>query len=169
MKPVVILLVDDSEPARRVLQSWLEGRGHRVVTACSGREALAVVESQDVDLVITDVLMPDGDGVELTRTLRKTRPHLGIIAISGGGFNAGTSTCLQRAQQAGAHALLLKPFHQDQLAHAMRYVLGEDTPNISTVPGPQTHIRLHQIARPTPVPRRPASVPAASVPSRERE
>jgi CheY-like chemotaxis protein len=126
MKPLSILVVDDDPPTLRVLQLWLEVHGHHVVGAASGKQALAVIESRDIDLVITDVLMPDGDGIELIGRLKRLRPHLRVLAISGGGAHMTSATCLQRAYRAGAHALLLKPFKQDQLLNAMRYVIGVD-------------------------------------------
>lgn len=124
MKPLSILVVDDHEPTQRVLQLWLEAHGHRVVCASCGNEAYKLLSAQRVDLVITDVLMPDGNGIDLIAKLKKTQPALCILAISGGGPHVTSSSCLQRAHGVGANALLLKPFKQDQLLSAMRYVLG---------------------------------------------
>lgn len=123
MTPLSILVVDDDAPTQRVLQLWLEVHGHEVSCARGGHEALGVLEMRRVDLVITDVLMPDGDGIELIVKLKKRQPHLRVLAVSGGGPHVTSIRCLEDAHAAGAHALLLKPFKQDQLLHAMRYVL----------------------------------------------
>ncbi len=124
MKRLSILVVDDHEPTQRVLQLWLEAHGHQVVCAASGNEAHRILTSQRLDLLITDVLMPDGNGIDLIAKIKKTQPDLCILAISGGGPHVTSSSCLQRAHNVGANALLLKPFKQDQLVNAMRYVLG---------------------------------------------
>lgn len=126
MKSLSILVVDDDEPTQRVLQLWLELHGHAVTCANGGHAALGALRAGTFDLVITDVLMPDGDGLELITNVRRHDPELAVLAISGGGAHVASSTCLQRAHSAGAQALLLKPFKQDQLLNAMRYVLGID-------------------------------------------
>lgn len=136
MKALAILVVDDDEPTLRILRQWLETQGHRVATATSGHEALKAIAGTRTDLVITDVLMPDGNGLDLIGNLKKSRPEVRILAISGGGPHVTSSSCLVRAHHSGAHALLLKPFKPDQLLEAMRYVMGHDTtagqPNAST-------------------------------------
>ncbi len=126
MTPLSILVVDDDVPTQRVLQVWLERHGHRVDCADGGHQALTVLETHRMDLVITDVVMPDGDGIELIAELKKRQPHLRVLAVSGGGAHLASTTCLERAHAAGAHALLLKPFKQDQLLHAMLYVLDHE-------------------------------------------
>jgi CheY-like chemotaxis protein len=130
MKPLSIMVVDDHAETRRALQLWLEAYGHTAVTAATGHEAMQHLADGKIDLVITDVLMPDGNGIELIAKIKKTRPHLRVLAISGGGPQATSSTCLHRAHSAGADALLLKPFKQDQLLNAMRYVLGGDVQRV---------------------------------------
>jgi CheY-like chemotaxis protein len=123
MKPLSILVVDDDEPTRRVLQLWLKSQGHRVFGARGGAEALDQIGAHPVDIVITDILMPEGDGIELIKTLKNTRPKLHVLAISGGGPHVTSASCLQRAHRVGAEALLLKPFQPDQLAAAIGHVL----------------------------------------------
>lgn len=124
MRALSILVVDDDQPTRRVLQLWLELHGHRVFDAGGGKAALEVLKAHPVDLVITDVLMPDGNGLDLIQALNRRERRTPVLAISGGGPHMAGSMCLQRAQLAGADALLLKPFKKEQLLHAMQYVLG---------------------------------------------
>jgi DNA-binding NtrC family response regulator len=126
MKSLSILVVDDDQPTQRVLQLWLELHGHKVICASGGKAALAILAASTVDLVITDVLMPDGNGLDLISKIRQRDDALPVLAISGGGLHVTSATCLQQAHTAGAQALLLKPFKQDQLLNAMRYVLGVD-------------------------------------------
>lgn len=136
MVPLSILVVDDDGPTQRVLQLWLQLHGHRVACAQGGHEALTLLDTCHIDLVITDVLMPDGDGIELIVKLKKRQPHLRVLAVSGGGPHITSIRCLEDAHAAGAHALLLKPFKQDQLLHAMRYVLGPQHATPAAMPPP---------------------------------
>jgi DNA-binding NtrC family response regulator len=88
-----------------------------------GNEALKLLKKCRFDLVITDVLMPDGGGVELIAQLKKVRSRVRILAISGGGPHVTSPTCLQLAQSVGAHALLLKPFRAEQLLGSIRQIM----------------------------------------------
>ena len=78
-----ILVVEDSEPFREVLAELLELDGHRVWVCDSGDSALKCLTDTPMDLVITDLQMPQMDGFELIRRLQRSRPELGVIAISG--------------------------------------------------------------------------------------
>lgn len=133
MNPLSILVVDDHEEIRSLLRQWLESSKHRVECAGSGNEALKRVKDHRFDLVITDVLMPDGSGVDLIAELRKARTKVRILAISGGGPHMTSPSCLQFAQGAGAHALLLKPFRQEQLLSAIQHVLEVDLKPSDTI------------------------------------
>ena len=70
MTPVTVLAVDDQPVNLRLLDAVLTPRGHRVITASSGAEALAVLETEDVDLVLLDIVMPEMDGYEVCRRIR---------------------------------------------------------------------------------------------------
>jgi CheY-like chemotaxis protein len=115
MKPLAILLADDESEIRHLVELWLMAAGHRVVPSASGREACAKLADGRFDLVITDLLMPDGDGVDLIAEVRKLRPTTRILAISGGGRYTEGSDVLNLAQGLGAHAVVLKPFTAAQL------------------------------------------------------
>lgn len=104
-----ILIVDDEELARFTLQEILEAGGHVVSFACNGVEGLKMAIAGGVDLVVTDIIMPDKEGVEMIKDLKAHSPDLPIIAISGGGRTRNLNF-LEIAQHFGADAVLAKPF-----------------------------------------------------------
>ena len=104
-----ILVVDDEEGIRTLIRNMLVREGHQVTTACDGVEALRVVDSQAVDLVITDLIMPEMEGVEMISELRRRFPAIKIIAMSGGGMG-GAVDYLRLAKALGAGQTLAKPF-----------------------------------------------------------
>ncbi|MEO6246626.1 MAG: response regulator [Opitutaceae bacterium] len=115
LAPLSILVADDEEGIRNLLAKWLGSRGHTVACADSGQNALHLLNRQHFDLVITDIMMPDGDGFELIPAVRKTQPEARIVAISGGGQFISSADCLALARGLGAHATLLKPFKWEQV------------------------------------------------------
>jgi CheY-like chemotaxis protein len=112
-----ILVVEDSQPFREVLAELLELDGHRVWTCDSGDSALKCLTENPMDMVITDLQMSHIDGFELIRILQRSRPELGVIAISG--LN---NQLLQMATSLGAKAVLGKPFTAEELSLAVRTV-----------------------------------------------
>lgn len=113
--PLSILVADDEEGIRNLLTHWLGRRGHSVACADSGRHALHLLNRQHFDVVITDVMMPDGDGFELIPAVRKAQPDARIVAISGGGQFIPSTDCLVLARGLGAHATVQKPFNWEQV------------------------------------------------------
>ncbi|MBF0474756.1 MAG: response regulator [Deltaproteobacteria bacterium] len=91
-----ILVVDDDASFRHMLCLSLGKDGHSVVEASDGNMAVKLVGNESVDLVITDIIMPDKEGIELILELKKTNPEIKIIAISGGGVTAGQEVCQNR-------------------------------------------------------------------------
>jgi two-component system chemotaxis response regulator CheY len=119
MKPKTVLVVDDEEAIRILIQEWLLKAGHVVQTADSGKEALLLAGKTRFDLVVTDVLMPDGDGLELIGALKTALPSVRVLAISGGGRYIEGDNCLKIARGWGAHAALMKPFDEKSFLAAM--------------------------------------------------
>jgi DNA-binding NtrC family response regulator len=117
-----ILLVDDHPEFLSVQQALLERAGHTVVTAANGTKALAAVDSGNVDLVITDIIMPDKEGLETIIELRRRRPLLKVIAMSGGG-RVGAWSYLELAEKLGAIRTLEKPFNETELNAAVTTAL----------------------------------------------
>jgi DNA-binding NtrC family response regulator len=111
-----ILLIDDDEQLRRLSQVALEGARYRVLTAENGKHGLRLLERQEVDVILVDILMPDMDGLDLIPLLRKTRPAIKIIAISGG---SGEWDYLDAAKCLGAHDTLKKPFSLQEMLDAV--------------------------------------------------
>ena len=120
---LAILVADDEEGIRNLLSKWLGTRGHFVTCADSGQNALHLLNRQHFDVVITDVMMPDGDGFELIPAVRKIQPDARIVAISGGGQFVSSSDCLALARGLGAHAVVLKPFNWEQVRIGLVTVL----------------------------------------------
>jgi CheY-like chemotaxis protein len=110
------ILVTDDEPCfLRILDRVLSDAGHQVVLAGTGREAQRQLDCEgDFDLLLTDIFMPEGDGLELIQSVRRSYPALPVIAMSGGGLN-GKLDYLSYAHHFGADALLRKPFSMGKL------------------------------------------------------
>ena len=113
-----ILLIDDDEPVRTTLRLTVEHFGHTVIEARDGTEGLALFQHANADLVITDIVMPEKEGFEVLRELRRTHPPVKIIAISGAGRDSGAAY-LQTARLMGAAKVLAKPFSADVLMAAI--------------------------------------------------
>lgn len=113
-----ILLVDDDTSVLDVMSEMLRLEGHEVTVAENGREALRYVASDVFDLVITDLIMPEKEGLETIADIRRGNARLPIIAISGGG-RLGPMDYLETAKFIGADATLAKPFARTELIQAV--------------------------------------------------
>jgi PAS domain S-box-containing protein len=116
-----ILAVEDDEQLRNMLVGILRESGHTVLTAGNAREALPIGEHYEgqIDLLITDVVMPGLSGVELAERLKAVRPDIAVILISG----YGDSELLRRGLADGIAELMLKPFGADELLTAVNHIL----------------------------------------------
>jgi DNA-binding response OmpR family regulator len=104
-----ILLIDDDDPFRIMLKVALTQSHHEVVEARDGRKAIALFAENPAELVITDIIMPDKDGLEILPELRRKHPAVKIIAMSGGG-RINAADFLKIAKMLGADRTLSKPF-----------------------------------------------------------
>jgi YesN/AraC family two-component response regulator len=125
-----ILLIDDDETVRTILYLTLVHAGHEVIEARNGREGLEKFRQDVVDLVITDIVMPEKEGFEVLMKIRKKNPTLKIIAISGGGLH-NAAHYLQTAKLLGAAKVLAKPFSNETLMAAVNELLQLPTPKSS--------------------------------------
>ncbi len=122
MNQANILLVDDDDQIATIIQKALATFGYTVVRARNGREALAAYDRHSVQLVLTDLIMPDGEGMELIMALRKAHPTVKIIAMSGGGHGDPEAN-LKVARIIGAMKTLAKPFSVDELQRVVKECL----------------------------------------------
>ncbi len=113
-----ILIIDDDAKLRITLRELLEEQGYEVIEASDGREGLHHYLAAPVDLVITDLLMPEHEGVETISALQRVNPQVKIIAITGGG-QTGRMDFLAVAVALGAQRTFRKPFRQQALLEAV--------------------------------------------------
>jgi PAS domain S-box-containing protein len=117
--PSTLLVIDDDPAVRGFLRQILAGAGYVVVEAADGKSGMSKIEPQAVDLVITDLVMPEQEGLETLQRLRVERPNLPVIAISG----AFGGCYLKTARRLGAAATLAKPIDPEALLRAVREAL----------------------------------------------
>ena len=117
-----ILLIDDERAMRQIIFKTLEGAGHAVRQAENGKAGLALFNSHTFELVITDVFMPDKDGIETIREIRAQAPATRILAVSGGG-RVGATEFLGLAKTFGADMILQKPFRMHSLLDTVEQLL----------------------------------------------
>jgi YesN/AraC family two-component response regulator len=114
-----ILLIEDDDSVRTMLRLTLVHFGHTVIEARNGKQGLALFQHANADLVITDIVMPEKDGLEVVMELREKHPSVKIIAISG----VDSGDYLDSARLMGAAKVLLKPFTNDVLMAAINDLL----------------------------------------------
>jgi CheY-like chemotaxis protein len=118
-----ILLVDDNNALRTVISRGLKLAGHDVYAASDGKAALAILPKVTYDVVLTDIVMPEMEGLELIRSIRKINPGAKIVAMSGGGRGTADEY-LALAKSFGASATIEKPFQLEELTRTIEAVLG---------------------------------------------
>ena len=117
--------MDDDVEFRQMLRTMLEQAGYEVTEAADGKEGMKLFREAPTDLVITDILMPEQDGVETVIELKREFPDAKIIAISAGG-RIDSKEYLKLAKRLGATHTFGKPFNRGELLQAMEEMLGED-------------------------------------------
>lgn len=119
-----VLVVEDDESFRTMLEMKLRKLGHDVYSAANGCAALELALEHNVDLVITDIIMPEREGLEVILDLRRGAPHIPIIATSGGGRYTNFDA-LSVATKFGAVCALQKPFTDQDFNDALAAALGK--------------------------------------------
>ncbi len=110
-----ILVIDDDEQVRTVLLRSLEYEGYQVMEAPNGKVGMELIREEPFDLVVTDIVMPEKEGIEIIGELRQYFPETKIIAISGGARNLRANVVLNTAKILGVHCTMFKPFEIDDL------------------------------------------------------
>lgn len=123
---VKIFIIDDDSAVREATRLVLEGTGYDIVAAANGMRIEGKIADEKPDLVLTDMLMPDRDGVETVLAIRRRFPTLRIIAMSGGGTRGDLD--LGVARKLGVSATLSKPFEPETLVKAIEQVLAGPAP-----------------------------------------
>lgn len=128
-----ILIVEDDLAVLRLLYRVFMSAGYEVQVAMDGDAALRAYLHHQIDVVVTDIIMPGKEGLETIRELHRRHPHAKIIAISGAG-EAGRDTFLKCASKFGAMRTLAKPFTPEQILKVVAEVLERDPSDQSPHP-----------------------------------
>ena len=117
-----ILIIDDEVQILNMLRQMLEGEGYEVIDAPNGKEGIRRYRENPADLIITDILMPEKEGIETIQELKRDFPDVKIIAMSGGG-RVGPGDYLHLAKMLGAQHTFAKPIEREELLKAVRELL----------------------------------------------
>jgi YesN/AraC family two-component response regulator len=130
-----ILIIDDEPQIRSMLKLMLERDGYEVVEAADGVAGIKVYRQNPADLIITDLIMPNKDGIGMIIDLKKEFPQVKIIAMSGGGLNKPDGY-LKGAKKLGAAYTLTKPIDREEMLRVVKDIL-KDTPLPREQPQPE--------------------------------
>ena len=125
MRSDTILIIDDEPMIRHLAARILDRAGYRTISAANGIQGLALFRRERPALVITDLIMPEREGIETIRYIRREGANTPIIAISGGTLT-GTADFLAMARELGATAILRKPFEPIDLLLLVERCLGDE-------------------------------------------
>ena len=117
-----VLVIDDNDAIRIILVDALEDEGYDVDDAENGLAAINLVKEKEYELVLTDIIMPDEDGLGAIMKIKKIQPDVKIIAISGGG-RINSETYLDMAKQLGADRSFKKPFDINEILDSVAELL----------------------------------------------
>jgi DNA-binding NtrC family response regulator len=118
-----ILVIEDDTGFQLLLKKMLERQGYQVLLASNGNEGMKIIREYNTDLIVTDIIMPEKDGIEVIREVVAEYPKIKIIALSGGG-RINADTYIEMASKLGAHRTIFKPFKQELLLTTVRELLG---------------------------------------------
>jgi len=110
-----ILIVDDDTSIQKMLKIFFENKKFKVSLASDGREAVYLQSREPADILLTDIFMPEQEGLETIREIRDKYPNTKIIAMSGGAFYRAPNDYLTIAQKIGAHDVICKPFELKEI------------------------------------------------------
>jgi len=119
--PIRVLIIDDEVQFRTMLRKFLQGSGYEVVEAANGKEGVKLFFEKPADMVISDIIMPEKEGIETVMEIKRQFPNAKVIVVSGGGWY-GTDLDFDMAEKLGA-LTLKKPFELQELSDAIRKLL----------------------------------------------
>ena len=119
-----ILVVDDEQQVREMTSEMLSSFGFDVVSASTTEEAVNLCSDSSIDMILTDIVMPDRNGLDLIIEIKKLYPEIPILAMSGGGGITGRYDYLEIAKLVGAKNIIRKPFNLIELKTAISDILG---------------------------------------------
>ena len=118
-----IIIIDDDAQILDMLRQMLEREGYEVMDALNGKDGIRLYREEQADLIITDILMPEKEGIETIMELKRDFPDVKIIAISGGG-RIDPEECLYLAKELGALRTFTKPVEREKLLGAAQELIG---------------------------------------------
>lgn len=121
----LIIVIDDEEMIRKVIAAALKREGHAILEASDGAEALTLLKDTLPDLILTDIFMPERDGLEVIMSLQKDKRKVPIVAMTGAPDNA--EMYLKAAKGLGASRILAKPFSIETLVRTINEALANRT------------------------------------------
>ena len=119
--PVRVLIIDDEDQFRKMLRQFLESSGYEVVEAANGDEGVKLFFENPADMVISDIIMPEKEGIETIMEIKRQFPNAKVIVVSGGGWY-GTDLDFDMAEKLGA-LTLKKPFELNELSDAIQKLM----------------------------------------------
>ena len=120
-----ILVMEDDMQFRQMLRLTLERGGYEVVEAPDGKEGIRLYRQSPTDLILTDIIMPEKEGVETIIELKRDFPDVKIIAMSGGSRGLDAHNCLSYVKGLGVSQIFTKPFDRKELLEVIQELLGE--------------------------------------------
>jgi len=120
-----VLIIDDDAAMRRMMSRVLTDARHQVIEASDGRDGIRKFRAEAPEIIVTDIVMPEQEGIQTIREIRAAGSTVGIIAISGGGGGDG-ALYLTIAEELGADAVLQKPFRLAELVAVIDRMLSRD-------------------------------------------
>jgi CheY-like chemotaxis protein len=125
----LVLIVEDDEQLARACVQILERAGYRVAVAHDGVDAIRLLKSLAIDLLLVDMFLPTRDGFEVLAACRLVRPGIPILAVSGGGGVSEPGAVLADAKRLGAAGAIAKPFSESELLDGVARALGQQPPS----------------------------------------
>ena len=130
-KDVIILVVDDDPVLKLILVHEFKSKDFKVLAASSGNEAIRLVQQNKIDIILSDIQMPDGDGLELLDAIKKIAPKVPVLLFMSGFSNITPEEAIKR----GAYAILPKPFERAVLQEIINNILRNELDKLNkTVP-----------------------------------